>query len=91
MSKLKYKGKLKALREHAKEINGLLVVPRSWVIMVLSASQLRKFERKFVWKKELMKCECIICPTCKNSIPHLHPKKYKRHAYFWDLEKVVNQ
>lgn len=80
----KYRGKLKALRRHLKEINGVPTISRKWTVAYLSDKELKMFEKKFQWRRLLSTC---ICKEC--GVSHLNPKKYKRYAYWWDIEKFL--
>ena len=82
---MRIKGKLKFLKEHIKEIEGQPLVHRKWVVAVLSKSQLKQFEKKYVYTKDYKYC---ICSTCGGK--HLDTRTFHRYAYFWNLESLLS-
>ena len=76
--------KLHTLHRHIREINGMKVIPRKWVLAYLSKTELSRFERRYKWWHEYSQCQC----TCGNI--HLNRKKYKRYAQWWNLVTLID-
>lgn len=84
MAKIKYKGKLKALRRHVYDIDGVFVVKRKWVLTYLSPKELRRFASKYKWRIKYADCQCVLCKD-----RHVNKSKFTKWAYWWDLEKLL--
>lgn len=80
----RYSKRLKAIRKHVKQVDGVSVIGKQWIKMFLSKQEYKEFERKFRWRKLLSEC---ICPTC--GTVHLTHKKFKKYAYWWDIQKLI--
>lgn len=83
--KRKHSNKVERLRQKKVEINGAFYVPAKWVKRILLPLELKRFLKLYKWRKLHARC---VCNTCGHQ--HLNEKKFKRYAYFWDLQSYID-